>query len=75
MTDRRVPSADDAPGALPAEALPRPTIAPAIVGLGVAMSFAGLVLQWVVAATGLLLLGWGIALWMKEVRRGWRLSK
>lgn len=50
---------------------PRPTIAPAIVGLGIAMFFAGAVLHWLVAVAGVVLLGIGIADWMLEVRNEW----
>lgn len=48
--------------------LPRPTVWPAVVGLGVTLALAGIVTSWAFSALGIVALLWGLGGWIGDLR-------
>ena len=48
--------------------LPRPTVWPAVVGLGVTLALAGIVTSWAISALGIVALLWGLGGWIGDLR-------
>lgn len=50
---------------------PRPTYAPFLLAIGIAMGFWGIVTNAVMSLGGLALFVWAFVLWMRELKREW----
>jgi hypothetical protein len=66
--DASAPSADR-PNQLASSASPRPTYAPAMMALGVAMTFWGVTTMWIVSAVGAGLMACSLWIWIDEIRK------
>jgi hypothetical protein len=63
-----LPTDDDAWAAAHGIHLPRPTVWPAVVGLGITLALAGVATSLFFSLFGVLLLLWGIGGWIAELR-------